>query len=591
MITDPDEIVAAAEAAADFESASSQLPGSSSSAAAAAFLATTTDAAPAPTDFADLPAAVLETREAAASAAADPASSYDAYLRAQTARANAAVARASARGASPDQAVTSLDPALSIALRASSDSAERTKREAIFADNLRKIQSMNAYASRASSAGEGVPTIAFGVTPFAHLTTQEFTELYLATEGGRTDGGDLDVGTSSFGGRRRLQQTSRSPSYTHARALRDSIDGYPLTCAPKNGETTQVTNPYTSAVTTPDNFDWRNVNGKNLVTPVRNQGTCRSYETFTAAAVMETLMLKSYPQLSRDKLQISVQDFNNCWPNDQCKLSTYAEAFFDRAVCEGVAFEDKEPYTGKDQPGVPNCSTTIKRYDAGVRGWAYVAGNEEAMTKAMIAAPIAQELRVEPSWFQFYQRGAFDCLYTRPPFFPQPDNETDVGTFFAATQLVAYQNQVQVTPVNATDKVTWNVWSGKMSLGTGWGDSGYITLRKDCSGDGSLGALNMYTYRSNLRVVPIAAGEPNALPPPASPLPTPPGSPAPPSPSPKPPSPSPSPKPPSPSPKPPSPSPKPPSPSPRLASSPRPGSSPSPSPRVRRLRRRRNASP
>jgi hypothetical protein len=31
----------------------------------------------------------------------------------------------------------------------------------------------------------------------------------------------------------------------------------------------------------------------------------------------------------------------NCWPNDQCKLAGYSEVFFDRAVCEGAAFESQ----------------------------------------------------------------------------------------------------------------------------------------------------------------------------------------------------------------------------------------------------------
>jgi hypothetical protein len=333
-----------------------------------------------------------------------------------------------------------------------------------------------------------------------------------------------------------------------------------------------------------DKFDWRNLNGENLVTDVRDQNApqkCRTFETFAAVAAMESLMLRKYPQLDRDTLDLSEQDFNNCWVNDQCKQASYPEIFFDSVTCEGAAFESQVPYTGKDAPGTKDCATKLDRYDTGIRAWSYVAGNEANMTQAINFAPIANELRVNSWMMQLYDAGVFDCLYAAPPVFPQPGNDTDVALYFAATTLVAFENSVVVTPVNQTSQATWNVWAGKMSLGKGWGDNGYIRLRKDCSGDGARGALNMYTSKANFRVLPILEDQPGAPSPPSPGLPQPPAGPShSPSPSPEP-SPSPSPEPsPSPSPEPsPSPSPEPsPSPSPEPSPSPSPEPSPSPSP-------------
>jgi hypothetical protein len=575
MITNPAAIVAAAAKYA-----------TSAPAMAAAGLSASVTSPSASADFDSIPSSVVTSREKAEAAAIDPAAAFDAFVRQQAARASAVISSSATRGAASASSA-SLDLALAVALEAQSNPNAYAKREAIFNDNLKKIAALNAYAAEVSPTG--YPTIAFGVTPFAHLTNEEFVDAYLKTDpsvaGGRTDGEDEGDLPRRKERRRSLAHAQTSPVHRRRRSLLVNVGGFPLTCAPDATETTEIAYPFAESPYNADKFDWRDLDGENLVTDVRDHNApqkCRAFETFAAVAAMESVMLQKYPQLDRNTLDLSEQDFNNCWYNDQCKQASYAEIFFDRVTCEGVAFEGQVPYTGTDVPGIKNCQETLDRYDTGIRAWSYVPGDEATMAQAINFAPIANELRVNPWMMQLYDAGVFDCLYTAPPIFPQPSNETDIALYFAATTLVAFENAVTVTPVNLTNQVTWNVWAGKMSLGQGWGDNGYIRLRKDCSGNGYRGALNMYTRNvNNFRVLPILEDQPGAPPPPSPPLSPPPGGLSPsPSPS-QSPSPSPSPEPsPSPSPEPsPSPSPEPsPSPSPEPSPSPSPEPSPSPSP-------------
>ncbi|RWS21561.1 dipeptidyl peptidase 1-like protein, partial [Leptotrombidium deliense] len=60
----------------------------------------------------------------------------------------------------------------------------------------------------------------------------------------------------------------------------------------------------------PKEFDWRNVNGVNYVTPVRNQGSCGSCYAFSSVGMIEA-RLRVATHNSID-IQLSPQDVVSC---------------------------------------------------------------------------------------------------------------------------------------------------------------------------------------------------------------------------------------------------------------------------------------
>lgn len=271
MATDPDAIVAAAARTAAARVQHQPLP------TLAAELVQGEDTQP----NLPIPASVVLAREQAAVAFGNPAAAFEMFLRRQTRRADIAVAMARMGAMTtsttpstlspPRPANAMLDPALAAVLEANSDPSAYTRREAVFANNLKTIAALNEYAAQVSPTG--YPTIAFGVTPFAHLTTQEFVDAYLK-EGGRADE-DGDRGRVSSSSSSTISSTNsnirtspsarlpqsrpnrrrgRTPSPPpppppppRRRDLLVDVGGFPLTCAEASDATTEVPYPFTAS--------------------------------------------------------------------------------------------------------------------------------------------------------------------------------------------------------------------------------------------------------------------------------------------------------------------------------------------------------
>ncbi len=64
------------------------------------------------------------------------------------------------------------------------------------------------------------------------------------------------------------------------------------------------------AAPTPESFDWRNVNGTNYVSPVRNQGKCGSCYAFSSMAMLESRI--RVLTNNRKKPVLSTQNIVSC---------------------------------------------------------------------------------------------------------------------------------------------------------------------------------------------------------------------------------------------------------------------------------------
>lgn len=339
-----------------------------------------------------------------------------------------------AAGGEPSPAQRALAPLLS------SPSA-RQGRQAVFSSNLRKIAAYN------RRSGED---LAYGITGFTHLTASEFKAAYLKPMAPLKD-------RLSNGGRR-LAETD------------DDADlGVPYECG------SQVSFPF-GKVSPPSAFDWRNVDGVSYVTDVRNQASCGSCASFAATATLETYVAHRFRKegFSRDNADLSEQDNMDCTIGDQCEgwLPSY---YLDRATCRGVVFESVVGYRAKD---VDSCTNT-QRYLVDLKGFSVVPANERAMAQAVSHAPVAIAMAAN-SAFQFYKGGAFPCA-------------SDSTGINHAITVVGWDDTVTMKSGE-----NWHVWHVKNSWGKTWGPNGYVLMRKDCRGTGS---LKMYSEGYN--VVPV----------------------------------------------------------------------------------------
>ncbi|GFO42826.1 dipeptidyl peptidase 1 [Plakobranchus ocellatus] len=215
----------------------------------------------------------------------------------------------------------------------------------------------------------------------------------------------------------------------------------------------------------PRAFDWRNVNGENFVSPVRNQAQCGSCYAFTAMGMAES----RYRILTNNTMQpvFSPQDIVECSIYSQgCEGGfgylvggKYAEDF-------GLVKEKCNPYKGIDG----KCSTDKKCARYRMTDYKYVGGfyggcNEMAMMEAIYnRGPVAVGFEVYNDFFN-YKSGVYhhNPKLNQAPF--QPFELTN-----HAVLIVGWGEVSSPVP----DKY----WIVKNSWGADWGMDGYFWIRR-----------------------------------------------------------------------------------------------------------------
>lgn len=321
---------------------------------------------------------------------------------------------------------------------------ERAERLRIFRSNLRTIQRENARSG---------DTLAFGITPFSHLTPSEFRAMYLAPDMPKLR---RESQRSAKSGARRLYQYNNDPNA--------------LQC------NRQVAFPSTNGAALPTAFDWRDVDGVNYVARVRDQRSCGSCAAFAVNVAYETAVMRKFGDrgYTADRTDLSEQRLLNCWPGDQCR-GAMPHWYADLQVCKGVAMESAWPYKGVDSNSCPSGSPP--RFASGVTAWAYAPTSPQGYASAILRGPLAFGLAASGSAFMNYKAGVFDCRHATTS---QVDH---------AVTLVGWNDNVRVS-----NGATWQVFVGKNSWSTAWGEGGFFRVRKDCAVTSqSRGPLSMYS--------------------------------------------------------------------------------------------------
>jgi hypothetical protein len=226
----------------------------------------------------------------------------------------------------------------------------------------------------------------------------------------------------------------------------------------------------------PSAFDWRNYNGQNYCTPIRNQGGCGSCWAFATVGALECnikIMDNASVDLSEQWLVSCNSDGWGCpggffahdyhqWKTDSCGGT-------------GAVLESAFPYTATDAPcGCPYQHSYL------LTSWAYI-GNDSSVppTNSIKQAivdhgPVSVAVSVN-SAFQAYSGGIF--------------NGCASGTINHAVVLVGWSDAE-------------GCWIMRNSWGTSWGESGYMRIPYNCSYVGYAACYVVYPGSTTLTVDP-----------------------------------------------------------------------------------------
>jgi len=199
----------------------------------------------------------------------------------------------------------------------------------------------------------------------------------------------------------------------------------------------------------PASIDWR---AKNVVTPVKNQGSCGSCWAFSAAEAVES----AYAIASGKLLTLSPQTYVNCVKNPNkcggsggCQGATM-ELAFNLTAQTGIALETDLPYAGSTN----QCET----YKPAVKVTGYVKNpvNDAKALETAVATSGPQSIIVAAEAWQYYSGGVFTGCSTS--WLHGAGSTLDHGV-----QLVGYSP---------------DYWIVRNSWGASWGEKGYIRISR-----------------------------------------------------------------------------------------------------------------
>ena len=200
----------------------------------------------------------------------------------------------------------------------------------------------------------------------------------------------------------------------------------------------------------PERFDWRDVDGENWTTPIRNQGTCGSCAAFSAIGAMEAVADIYYgdPHLN---LNLSEQHLFSCGCGACCETGWSIDAACAYLTQYGVPDEGCFPYAARDLACSWTCSDWQSRArKISCRNW--VGGTSNVLTPAQIKeklleGPLAASMTVYGD-FNHYHGGVYEHV--------SGGEEAGHG----------------IVIVGWDDTTDPPCWICKNSWSTGWGEAG-----------------------------------------------------------------------------------------------------------------------
>lgn len=222
-------------------------------------------------------------------------------------------------------------------------------------------------------------------------------------------------------------------------------------------------------------FDWRDVDGVNWMTPVKNQGGCGACSAFASLGCLEAVIRIASNDSDLD-IDLSEQYIFSCAGGD-CPSGLYMGKAFDLIRDNGVPDDDCLPYSEVDDncnDACPDWATRTETINDWSLLWQYTV-DEDQLKSAVLEQPVACYLEVY-SDFMSYESGIYE----------QKSTNYRGGHF------------VVIVGWNDAD----NCWICKNSWGTEWGENGYFRIKR---GEVSIGTWAMVPDYTSSSVTPTPA--------------------------------------------------------------------------------------
>lgn len=155
----------------------------------------------------------------------------------------------------------------------------------------------------------------------------------------------------------------------------------------------------------PASWDWRNNNGHNWITPVKQQGGCGSCVAFATTASVEAYQRieTGQPNLQLDLSESSLFFVNNrqCNPGDP-NYGWWVPSALDFLVDEGICFEENYPYRGVNQTAqlLEGTERTLK-----IHGYDSSSSTSQMKRWLVEEGPLITTYNVYDDFFPFFRSG------------------------------------------------------------------------------------------------------------------------------------------------------------------------------------------
>jgi C1A family cysteine protease len=207
----------------------------------------------------------------------------------------------------------------------------------------------------------------------------------------------------------------------------------------------------------PEVFDWRDRDGKNFVTPVKNQGRCGSCVAFAAASTFETQM-NIVTQSVQHGWGFSPQHLFSCG-GGSCSAGWFPGSAVDFLVKTGVPEEACFPYisgaVGSDASCKLSCADSKSRSSKAalrVRSNRFRGAGVDEVKQALLGGPLVTSMRVYDD-FYLYKNGVY---------------RHQKGALLGG-------HAVMIVGWNNNDRA----WIARNSWGTDWGEQGDFRIAWD----------------------------------------------------------------------------------------------------------------